>query len=251
MAAAKSDVLIKLVLVFFISLLSFSIGTFVGKNYSDNQHRRAALEPNAHGQARSTASHDSHQPAAHEKTMSDEEISKLAAEFAEEDAVETAHGEHAKSHDDKKSHDTKHTAKHDAHATSSVTAKADSHAKPSAPAQNIAHGKTALPKSTIQQKANHESRIPSSIPKDVAQYSVGKFTVQIASFPTESDAKHRAEELKAKGYSAFFIPAQVKGKTWYRVSVGLFATENEAKTYRHEFMSKNNVNTAIVQKITN
>ena len=43
---SKTDVVVKLILVFFISLLSFSIGTFVGKKFSDNQHKIAQLEPN-------------------------------------------------------------------------------------------------------------------------------------------------------------------------------------------------------------
>jgi hypothetical protein len=42
---SKTDVVVKLVLVFFIALLSFSIGTFVGKKFSDNQHKMATLEP--------------------------------------------------------------------------------------------------------------------------------------------------------------------------------------------------------------
>jgi len=45
---SKTDVVVKLILVFFISLLSFSIGTFVGKKFSDNQHRISLVEP-THG----------------------------------------------------------------------------------------------------------------------------------------------------------------------------------------------------------
>ena len=41
---SKADTLVKVVLVFFISLLSFSVGTFVGKQVSDSHHRRMALE---------------------------------------------------------------------------------------------------------------------------------------------------------------------------------------------------------------
>src|SRR3954464_7392053 len=41
---SKADTLVKVVLVFFISLLSFSVGTFVGKQVSDSDHRRMALE---------------------------------------------------------------------------------------------------------------------------------------------------------------------------------------------------------------
>lgn len=41
---AKTDTMVKLILVFFVSLLSFSVGTFVGKQFSDSQHKLAALE---------------------------------------------------------------------------------------------------------------------------------------------------------------------------------------------------------------
>ena len=50
----KTDNLIKLALVFFVSLLSFSIGTYVGKKYSDNQHKLALLEPKKESTAKNT-----------------------------------------------------------------------------------------------------------------------------------------------------------------------------------------------------
>jgi hypothetical protein len=39
-----SPVVIKLILVFFLSLLAFSVGTFVGKQFSDSQSRIEELE---------------------------------------------------------------------------------------------------------------------------------------------------------------------------------------------------------------
>lgn len=264
MAAGKSDVVVKLILVFFISLLSFSIGTFVGKNYSDNQHRRAALEPDAHAPSRSTAS--SHDEGSHgEGTMSDDEISKLAAEFADEEtSASPGHGEaqantHATApsttehgHEAGASGTTPKSEPHHApvanHGTATaVTTPAAAPTAASQAAKNLVAGQPATP-ATVKAP---EHRKPSSIPQDVAQYSVGKFTVQIASFPAEKEAKTRAEELKTKGYSAFYVPANIKGQTWYRVSVGLFSTEEEAKSYRQDFMTKTQLSTAIVQKITN
>ncbi|MBK7844822.1 MAG: hypothetical protein IPJ71_14245 [Bdellovibrionales bacterium] len=41
---SKADTVVKLVLIFFISLLSFSVGTFVGKQVSDSDYKRASLE---------------------------------------------------------------------------------------------------------------------------------------------------------------------------------------------------------------
>ncbi len=50
--SSKADTLVKVVLVFFISLLSFSVGTFVGKTVSDTDHRRVALEGEFKGERR-------------------------------------------------------------------------------------------------------------------------------------------------------------------------------------------------------
>lgn len=101
----------------------------------------------------------------------------------------------------------------------------------------VAHAATATP------------RIPSSLPKELAGSSIGKYTVQISSTPNESDAKAKAQDLKDKGLSAFYVPASVKGKTWYRVSIGLFDNRKDAMDYRTKLMKEQNVASAIVEKI--
>lgn len=100
----RTDALIKLALVFFVSLLSFSVGTYVGKKYSDNQHKLALLEPKKEIAAPAalkdnefamesealnnpmTDLPDSAQPAA----LTDAEVAQLAEEFANDatDATE-------------------------------------------------------------------------------------------------------------------------------------------------------------------
>ncbi len=248
--AAKSDVFVKMGLVFFIALLSFSIGTFVGKKYSDNQHKLASLEPSRHSAQREVASENHHGEATKtENGMTDDEIAKLAEEFAEdteltESKAPTPHAE---------THATEHAAAQpSSHAKVETTAAvktAPAHKEAQSVAQNLASGKAATNENAKAAGHKLENRLPSSLPKDVAQYSVGKFTVQVASFATENEAKSRAENLKAMGFSSFYLPAEVKGKTWYRVSVGLFATEKEAKEFRVEFMEKSKSDTAIIQKI--
>ncbi|MBC7371641.1 MAG: SPOR domain-containing protein [Bdellovibrionaceae bacterium] len=248
---AKTDVIVKLVLVFFISLLSFSIGTFVGKKYSDNQHNLAALEP-GHGAAehgaREVASEHSeanHGEAAKEhgtehgaavakpgEAMSDEEIAKLAEEFVADDASEVKTTGHAAVKEESAAPKTRTLEK----------------AEPLSAAKNIASGRSVSTATTEDKKA--EVRIPSSIPKDVTQYNnSGKFTVQVGAYAREEEAQKIAGDLKSKGFSAFYIPANVKGSTWYRVSVGLFATPKEAQDYRGELMNKAKLSTALVQKI--
>jgi cell division protein FtsN len=262
---AKTDVIVKLVLVFFISLLSFSIGTFVGKKYSDNQHKLAALEPGkSEHDSREVASEGEHGGAAEAakehgvaakagEGMSDEEIAKLAEEFVADDTTATTASTHARG-------EAKTEGGHGAEKTEKAVAKEEpaattnknrslEKAEPLSAAKNIAHGKTATAAVNEEKKAEKDNRIPSSIPKDVGQYSAGKFTVQVGAYAKEEEAQKIAGDLKSKGFSAFYIPATVKGQTWFRVSVGLFATPKEAQDYRTELMSKAKLNTALVQKI--
>ncbi len=257
----KTDVLVKLVLVLFISLLSFAIGTYVGRKYSDNQHKMASLEPS---KVKQEQGGEGHRDVASESTegaskgkgpesLTDEEIAKLAEEFVTDGKETTpAVKEHGANEPKAKEHATKeHAAKehvvverpHDAnHEIPVVEAAPSSHAKTAAATNKIIKS---------QPTAEPQQRIPSSIPKDVAQYSVGKFTVQVASFGNKDEAEKKSSELQGKGYKAFVVPAQVKGKNWYRVSVGLFASEKEAKEYRTEFLTHGYVETALVQKIAN
>ncbi len=261
---SKSDVVVKLVLVFFVTLLSFSIGTFVGKKYSDNQHELAQLEPgqdSGHA-ARSVASAADDAHGAHGETkatssaMSDEEIAKLAEEFVADEtespakaleteakaALDTKLAEHVK--EEVKAEVAGHKS------TTTVAAKEEALADASHVSQQLAAGYKPTETVAVKKDVTKTDRIPSSLPKNVAQYTVGKFTVQVASFADEGEAQKIASDLKTKGYSAFYIPAEVKGKTWYRVSVGQFATQKEATSYRAELLDKVKVSSAIVQRIT-
>lgn len=94
-----------------------------------------------------------------------------------------------------------------------------------------------------------EVRKPMSVLPSAPGATVGKYTVQVASYPEENDAKSRAADLKSKGWNAFYIPAEIQGKTWFRVSVGLFTSAKSATEFRKEFQKEANVDTAIVQKI--
>lgn len=261
--SSKSTTIVNLILVFFISLLSFSIGTFVGKKYSDNQHQLAALEPNKAEKpsSRDVASvHDNEHGTEKSGTMSDEEIAKLAEEFVADDEIPpttlTRHGE-APAHGGGGHHEAP-TAEAGGHGTTPTTAKMESPAaivqkisnEPSQAAKDLAHGKTPTTTSAPNvKKVPMENRIPAALPKDVAQYAVGKFTVQVAAYGDEAEAQRMASDLKNKGYSSFYVPANVNGKTWYRVSVGQFATQKEAQTYRSEFITNAKMPSAIVQKI--
>ncbi len=243
---AKSDVVVKLVLVFFISLFSFAIGTFVGKKYSDNQHKLAKLEPDAkavhgersvasdhekteHGKQTSVKSHD-------EKSdmVSDEEIKKLTEEALKKEEFIA---------DDTKAEKPLHSP----NVPKTAVKNGHQHDEALTAAQEFLDGKAPEAK----EDAKKEARIPSSLPKDVAQYAVGKFTVQVASYAEKADAEKKANQLKEMGYQANVFTAQVSGKNWYRVSFGLFASQNEALSEKQKYLEQNKTESALVQKIKN
>lgn len=264
--SSKTDVAVKLALVFFISLLSFSVGTFVGKKYSDNQHQLAALEPQntakpfAEREVASVEGEDvkTHKEEANE-VMSDEELAKLAAEFATDETDSSAHNTATAAHKEattlqpsaiaEKLSEETHAAVPEKNVAVNTHKAANAHAAVKAPAATTTASAVA-PKVNAHVETKTEERLPSSLPKDVANFSVGKFTVQIASYADETEAKAKASDLKESGYAAFYIPANIKGKVWYRVSVGQFATQKEAQNYRNKLLSSSKVNSAIVQKIT-
>ncbi|MGE4133375.1 MAG: SPOR domain-containing protein [Bdellovibrionales bacterium] len=295
-SGSKADTLVKVVLFFFISLLSFSVGTFVGKQVSDSESRRAALMGEYEGD-RSVASTGEHGEASHAEhgeatehgdggKISEKEVEALTEEFINKEKAADGHGDHgdahaandshgeAKGHEEAKGHgedgykayprggDKKETAKHDDH--TETPAKKDTHATKTA--KNEDHGKTTkdihhvggdAPSKAADKVAHdkapsdghHEERKPASALPAVASSAVGKYTVQVASFSDEKEAKEHAASLKGNGWNAFYLPAQVNGKTWYRVLVGLFNSQDSAKQFRAQFIKEAGAKSAIVQKI--
>ena len=226
-SASKTDALIKLGVVFFISLLSFSIGAFVGKQFSDSQHRLAQLEPSVSiQQERQVASiprGQSSEPRPAKAAMSEQDIQRLAAEFEKE-------------------------AQNKSHRRLQEEAQE--------PAQRVARGESPQAHAKLEsapterETRSQKDRLPSSLPATLAQSAVGKYTVQVASYIEENDAQAMAEELREKGYSAFYIPTEVRGQTWYRVSVGLFNSQSEAVSYRGRLAREPELGSAFVQRIT-
>lgn len=261
----KTDNMIKLALVFFVTLLSFSIGTYVGKKYSDNQHKLALLEPkketpvtsspdefaseatqmgDAHGLidgenlAENAGITSNQKPAA----LSDSEVAKIAEEFAtEEEPTETLVATIDPQEKDLKTiPETTPTAT----TTKTVT-------KPVAVAKAVAATLTkAVPKAkdTNQNVLTPENRIPASInpKKEVIPLL---YTVQIGSYSTQTEAEQITQDLQSKGFKTSFVPANVNGQTWYRVNVGLFGTVKEAQEYKKEFLIKTKLTSAIVQRV--
>lgn len=74
---------------------------------------------------------------------------------------------------------------------------------------------------------------PSSVAVPKADSSmVGKYTIQLGSYNTAEEAKQFAEGFTVRGYSPILNEVTIPEKgTWYRVSLGIFKTVEEAKSY--------------------
>lgn len=293
-SGSSADTIIKLVLIFFISLLSFSVGTFVGKQVSDADYRKAAIEGDyGHFQA-----DNDHKQA--EEGLSEDDIASLTEEFVntekrglastdhdkkkhasghqadnhkkEEHAQEKAHASdhHADSHKDEHTKEDSHAKEkpHNSHEEKSADAHGYKKYGKAVPSEHMAE-KTVAQKHNIDEhkshaidaaaqrvaagkapaEDHHESRKPTSVLPGVASSSVGKYTVQVASYAEEAEAKAHSAKLKSKGWNAFYIPADIKGRTWYRVSVGLFSTTASAEKFKAELKKEANISSAYVQKI--
>ncbi len=263
---SRTDTLIKLVLIFFISLLSFSVGTFVGKQFSDSQHKMASLESEYDGGNRETASVPSDAlEVKPDEALTDQDIQKIADEFTKPDdkheGLPEATTDHETPHAQAKAEhgavhaaveDTRHVANVEskpAHGTETAHApnEAAHHtAAPSSAAERIAEGKAPSENKQAPVAATH---MPANLPTTIAASSIGKYTIQISAHQTKEQAETKAAELKTKGFSAFVVPALVKGTKWYRVSIGLFDKMPEAKLYREKLMKEAGIASAFVQQI--
>ncbi len=253
----KTDKMLKLALVFFISLLSFSIGTFVGKKYSDNQHKLAMLEPHKN---KDTATQDfaansdekldamtaAKNPA--EQQLTDNEVAKIAEEFAsdssEANATDDVNSEKDIPVTEAQVKDIK-TINPDKKPLSKVAASkpAAASAVPTVknntkPVANVAQIHTA-----IEKIKKMETREVASVP------TANQYTVQVGSFPTQAEADKLSHDLVNKGYKASSVPAVVNGQTWHRVQVGIFGSVKEAQDYKKDFLEKTKLSSAIVQRI--
>jgi cell division septation protein DedD len=74
------------------------------------------------------------------------------------------------------------------------------------------------------------------------------WTVQIKSSPDKKFADNWVNRLKAKGYDAFAVEGDVKGRTWYRVRVGRFTARDEAEALRGTLESNERLSGSFVTR---
>ena len=248
--SSKIHVYIFMVLIFFLCLLCFSVGTFVGKNVTESEMRKSQGEVAGNLNERTISSiedglfDDSNEESvedADEVALTNEEINSLAEEFSDTSEETKKEGE-----DSMKILATDPNVKQVA---TDTTTKADKTTE-MLEKNPISDVTDRIAKSESATEAFKQPRLPSAVMPLIAASTLGKYTIQIASYTDEKEAQKHASELKQKGYSAFYIPAKIRNKDWFRVSVGLFDNSTKANSFRKSFVLKTKLEAAIVQKIT-
>ncbi len=254
---SRTDTLVKLVLIFFISLLSFSVGTFIGKTVTEKQYKDTMYEPTGEEVEQASNDESEKEDAVDDEALSlTDEFAKIKKEapaeqrkVASDDHGNDAHGAKAGGHDT--GHDAPTIPKT---APKAAEKKIDMHGKNAAEhgdAHKIPEAATRVA-SGKPPTETHKPAAPKAenLPHEVGSTTSGKYTIQIASYAKEDEANKHSADLNSKGFSAFVVPAQIKGQTWYRVSVGQFPTQSEAAGYKEEFVKKSNISKVIIQKIS-
>lgn len=234
----KVDTVVKVVLVFFVCLLSFSVGTYVGKRFSDHQNKIAQLSGKDHQDIKQelesleVLSESVEAKASDNEAMTSEDVAKLAASL-----------DQAKS----ETIDISQLNKNSQEREIASTEKNESNSSEMRPTAASKVNTPLATKSTVT-PADQAKQIES-------QYS-GKFTIQIGSFPTEAEAEKLTSELNKKGIAAFYVTAKVPDKkdesivkTWYRVNIGLYASAKEAEESKNELILSKSITNGFVQKM--
>ena len=92
-----------------------------------------------------------------------------------------------------------------------------------------------LEKFSSEEKPSTTSEATSTSTKSAM---AGKFTIQLGSYNNLEEAKQFAEGFTVRGYSPIINEVKIADKgTWYRVSLGLFDSVDEAKNYIKEEQS--------------
>jgi cell division protein FtsN len=80
----------------------------------------------------------------------------------------------------------------------------------------------------------HVVDLPTPSPAGSAPAPESGWAVQIAAYPYSSEADSKVAALRKEGINAYRVAALVDGKTWYRVRVGGYESEEDAAVARNE-----------------
>jgi cell division septation protein DedD len=124
----------------------------------------------------------------------------------------------------------------DQQATQQAQERTDPRIAPPAPAPQAAPSASA-----------EEEQAPTEAPAEEEAAPVGKYSIQVGSFPTLEDATKASNVWKAKGYHAFLSAGQIPNKgTWYRVRLGTFPSRESAEKFLERLKEKEKTSGLVV-----
>jgi cell division septation protein DedD len=89
---------------------------------------------------------------------------------------------------------------------------------------------------------------PKSTAETTTLSATAVWSVQVNAFAREENARSLVKRIKNKGYDAFVDSPKIDGRTWYRVRVGQFATQKEAKQLLLTLIEKEKYSKAIIAR---
>lgn len=92
-------------------------------------------------------------------------------------------------------------------------------------------------------------KVKSAPKRNESVASVTAYTIQVESFIREEDAIERKNQLISMGYSASYKTAMVNDVPRFRVNIGLFESQQNAKEYLTEYIDGKLQTSAIIKKI--
>ena len=90
--------------------------------------------------------------------------------------------------------------------------------------------------------------VPKSTAETTTPSGTAMWSVQVNAFAREENARSLVKTIKNKGYDAFVISPKIDGRTWYRVRVGQFASQKEAKQLLRTLIEKEKYPKAIIAR---
>lgn len=108
--------------------------------------------------------------------------------------------------------------------------------------------KARVARSTVKEKKPTTRKRTERTAKAATQPEKSVWSVQVKAFARQRDASDLAKRLKGKGYDAYVVSIQIKGRTWYRVRVGRLATQLEAQGLLLKLKRQEKYTRAIITK---
>lgn len=117
--------------------------------------------------------------------------------------------------------------------------------KPEAPRPDPPKPEVSKPETPKPEPARVEP--PKPPPPTASPAATGPLVIQVFTSSDEAKAKDMLKKVKAKGFKAYLSPTKANGKTVYRVRVGPFAKEADAKATSDKIEKQLKVDTWITR----